>query len=241
MLIVFASVLTFAITAGVFIYVIIDYNQFVRLKNNIDKAESNISVLIKQRFDELNQLIKVCKRYMNYENETLKKLIDLRTKFEKLEENVRDSEQKAADKDKSENKHSDSSQSVDEEDSVHKAGNTSENSSLNEKDASAYKKEKLNRKVTGSLGELIAVAENYPELKTSEQFLHLQSRISDIEMQIADRREFFNDTVVRLNNKIESFPDMIVAKMFSYKQKDLFEVEEEEKKIPGFDKESDKK
>ena len=67
-----------------------------------------------------------------------------------------------------------------------------------------------------SLGGLFAVAENYPDLKADQTFLNLQSRITSLENQIADRREFYNDSVNNNNVRIQQFPDLIVAKMFSF-------------------------
>ena len=73
----------------------------------------------------------------------------------------------------------------------------------------------------GALGRLFAVAEAYPELKTNETFLHLQNRISSIENAIADRREFYNESVNVNNVRIEQFPDSIVAAMLSFKSFEL--------------------
>ena len=68
----------------------------------------------------------------------------------------------------------------------------------------------------GSLGGLFAVAENYPDLKADQTFLNLQSRITSLENQIADRREFYNDSVNINNVRIQQFPDLVVAKLFSF-------------------------
>jgi len=67
-----------------------------------------------------------------------------------------------------------------------------------------------------SLGNLFALAENYPELKANESFLNLESRISGLENAIADRREFYNDSVNINNVRIEQFPDLIIAKLLSF-------------------------
>ncbi len=73
------------------------------------------------------------------------------------------------------------------------------------------------------LGNLFAVAEDYPDLKASEKFQHLQARISGLENNIADRREYYNEAV-RINNvRIEQFPDVIVANWFKFKPRDLLE------------------
>lgn len=79
------------------------------------------------------------------------------------------------------------------------------------------------------LGNLFAVAEAYPELKANESFQHLQHRISGLENAIADRREFYNESVNINNVRIEQFPDVIVARFFNFKEKDLLEFSEEEK------------
>lgn len=79
------------------------------------------------------------------------------------------------------------------------------------------------------LGNLFAVAEAYPDLKANESFQHLQSRISGLENAIADRREFYNESVNLNNVRIEQFPDVIIAKQFGFGPKDLLEFSEEEK------------
>jgi len=78
------------------------------------------------------------------------------------------------------------------------------------------------------LGNLFAVAENYPDLKTNETFLHLQSRITGLENSIADRREFYNESVNINNVRIEQFPDNIIAKRFAFKSAELLEFDEAE-------------
>ena len=74
-----------------------------------------------------------------------------------------------------------------------------------------------------------AVAEAYPELKTNEQFLNLQSRISSLENAIADRREFYNESVNVNNVRIEQFPDAIIARMGNFPPRQLLEFSAEEK------------
>ncbi|WP_455203620.1 LemA family protein [Kaarinaea lacus] len=78
------------------------------------------------------------------------------------------------------------------------------------------------------LGHLFALAEDYPELKADESFQHLQTRITGLENAIADRREFYNEAVNLNNVRIEQFPDVIVAKKFSFKAAQLLEFTEEE-------------
>jgi len=79
------------------------------------------------------------------------------------------------------------------------------------------------------LGGLFAVAEAYPDLKADETFQHLQARITGLENTIADRREFYNESVNNNNVRIEQFPDVIVARVFNFKAHDLLEFTEQEK------------
>ncbi len=83
--------------------------------------------------------------------------------------------------------------------------------------------------ISGALKSLFAVAENYPNLKANENFMQLQSRISGIENEIADRREFYNDSVNQYNIRIQSIPDVIVARMMGYTDEEMFEVAESDK------------
>jgi LemA protein len=80
------------------------------------------------------------------------------------------------------------------------------------------------------LGNLFALAEAYPELKANEQFLHLQSRISGLENAIADRREFYNDSANINNVRIDQFPDLVVARLFNFKEADLLKFSSAELK-----------
>ena len=78
------------------------------------------------------------------------------------------------------------------------------------------------------LGQLFALAEDYPELRANENFQHLQGRISSLENTIADRREFYNESVNINNIGIEQFPDLIVARLFGFGPRDLLEFEASE-------------
>ena len=78
------------------------------------------------------------------------------------------------------------------------------------------------------LGNLFALAEAYPDLKANDTFQHLQSRISGLENSIADRREFYNESVNNNNVRIEQSPDVIIARMFNFKEAELLEFSEEE-------------
>lgn len=79
------------------------------------------------------------------------------------------------------------------------------------------------------LGQLFALAENYPELKSNESFRQLQSRISTLENTIADRRELYNDSVNANNVRIEQFPDVIIARKFGFQAAELLQFSDAEK------------
>lgn len=83
--------------------------------------------------------------------------------------------------------------------------------------------------MTGALKSLFAVSENYPELKADRSFVSFQGRISDIEEQIADRREFYNDSVNIFNIRIEQIPDVFLARILGYTARDLFEAADSDK------------
>jgi len=79
--------------------------------------------------------------------------------------------------------------------------------------------------LTRALGQFFAVAEAYPNLKADQSFVLLQSRISELENQIADRREFYNDTVTTFNTRIQQIPDMYVAGWLQFVPQEMFKVE----------------
>lgn len=81
----------------------------------------------------------------------------------------------------------------------------------------------------GSLKQLFALAENYPNLKAQSSFQQMQERVSGLESQIADRREFYNDSVNIYNIRIASLPDTFVAKLLNMQPKEMFQVSESDK------------
>lgn len=86
--------------------------------------------------------------------------------------------------------------------------------------------EKINAQnaITSALKSLFAVVESYPELKANEVFRRLGSRITEIEDQIADRREMYNESVNLYNIRIEQFPDILVARLFNFIRRTLWEI-----------------
>ena len=161
-------------------YVVGIYNMLVRLANNIDKAWSNIDVILKQRHDELPKLVQVCNSYMTHERETLESVTKAR--------------------------------------SAYGAG-------LNIND-----KAQAENQIVGALGKLFAVAEQYPDLKANQEFLAIQQRISALESTIADRREFYNDSVNLFNIAIEQIPALWVAQEIGYTARPLLTVAPSDRK-----------
>lgn len=159
-------------------YVIVIYNNLVSLKHAVNKAWSNIDVLLKQRHDELPKLVEVCKQYMGYEKNTLKKVMEARARVSNAQQQGDMSALGAAE-------------------GILRMG----------------------------LGNLFAVAEDYPELKANENFQHVQQRISGLENAIADRREYYNESVNRNNVRLEQFPDIIIARTLVFKSFDLLEFD----------------
>lgn len=84
--------------------------------------------------------------------------------------------------------------------------------------------------LTKALGSIWAVGEAYPELKSNTNITQLQTRISGLESELADRRELYNDTVNIYNIRIHQIPDIIIANMLSYGEKEMFNILEEEKR-----------
>lgn len=83
--------------------------------------------------------------------------------------------------------------------------------------------------LTGALTKLFALSESYPELKANTNFMSLQNSLSEIEQKIVYSRQFYNDSVYKLNNKVEMFPSNIVAGMFNFNKEAFFEATEAER------------
>ena len=86
--------------------------------------------------------------------------------------------------------------------------------------------------ISGALKSLFAVSEAYPDLKANQNFLSLQEELSGTESRISYARQYYNDSVLQLNNKIQSFPSNILANMFGFKEKEYFEPEQEARATP---------
>ena len=90
--------------------------------------------------------------------------------------------------------------------------------------------------LTSALKSLFAVVENYPDLKANQNFMHLQEELASTENKISFARQFYNDTVMRYNTRIQTIPTNIVANICSFKEEEFFEVESAEAREAPKDK-----
>lgn len=95
---------------------------------------------------------------------------------------------------------------------------------------SLEEKMKLDTEITKGISKIFAIAENYPQLRANENFIHLQSTLKDLEDNIQKSRRFYNGTVRDFNAKIVVFPNNLVAGLFGFKNLPFFEASEEEQK-----------
>ena len=94
---------------------------------------------------------------------------------------------------------------------------------------SMSKKINVNEQLTQNISKIMAISENYPDLKASENFLQLSRDLTQVEDEIANSRKYYNGAVRILNNKIQMFPNNIIAVMFGFKTASMFEINTEEK------------
>jgi len=174
-----------AVTITLLVIGVLIYNSLVDIKHTVSQAWSNIDVLLKQRHDELPKLVETCRQYMRYEQETLSRVMEARTRIASARETGNLPALGAAE-------------------NVLRAG----------------------------LGQLYAVAEAYPELRSSEKFQHLQIRITGLENGIADRREYYNEAAKNNNIRIEQFPDILIARWFGFGARSLLEFSDTDKRDP---------
>jgi LemA protein len=86
--------------------------------------------------------------------------------------------------------------------------------------------------VTGALRQLFALSEAYPDLKANQNFLALQEELSATEGRVAYARQFYNDSVLNYNNKIQAFPTVIFANMLKFEKREYFEADEAAREVP---------
>ena len=96
-------------------------------------------------------------------------------------------------------------------------------------------KVKAGDQLQGFLGRLFAIAESNPEIKSNSNYLHLQQELAAIEDKVAYSRQFYNDSVLSLENASERFPGVLFFKLFGRKKKDFLKIPETERKMPEID------
>ena len=89
--------------------------------------------------------------------------------------------------------------------------------------------------LTGALRQLFALSEAYPDLKANQNFLALQEELTATEGRVAYARQFYNDSVLDYNNKLDQFPTVVLAKMFNFQRRDYFEAEDDARTVPTVD------
>ena len=176
-----ALVVLLVIAAVAAVYLIMTYNNLVTVKNNVARAWANIDVLLKQRHDEIPKLVEICKQYKEFEQETLVRVTEARSRVAAARE----------------------ARNID---------------ALGPAEVA----------LRAGVARVFALAEAYPDLKANQSFMQLQSRITGLENAIADRREFYNDSVNVNNIRIEQFPDSIIASAFGFNEGRMLHFEEQE-------------
>lgn len=96
------------------------------------------------------------------------------------------------------------------------------------KAGSVKEKSELDNELSGALKTIMAVSENYPDLKANQNFSQLQEELQNTENKIAFSRQFYNDITTKYNTKLQVVPSNIIASIFGFKQEDLFEAESQE-------------
>jgi len=155
---------------------IIIYNLFVRDKNRVLAAWSDIDVQLKRRHDLIPKLIDAVKQYAAYESSTLSAITVLR------------------------------SESAD--------------------TSGIEKKGQIESQLSTKLHQLIALAEDYPDLKANQSFLDLQNNLTDVENHIQYARRYYNGSVRNLNIRVDSFPDTLIARIFKFVPAEFFDFDE---------------
>ena len=169
------------------LFLVFAYNGLVRLRNMVDEAWNQISVQLKRRHDLIPNLVNAVKGYMDFEQETLTRVIEARS--------AAVSAQQAG---------------------PQNAGQAAQAENF----------------LTGALRQLFALVENYPELRANENVLQLQEELTTTENQIGFSRQHYNSTVREFNTSVQTFPTVLIAGMFGFRERDYFQIEESDTVVP---------
>lgn len=164
------------------LFIIMTYNRLVKYRVEADNSWSQIDVQLKRRYDLIPNLVETVKGVMQFEKETLTKVMEARSKA---------------------------------------MGASNMGDRL-----------KAEGEISGLLGRLMAVWENYPDLKSNKNALQLQEELTTTENRIAYARGHYNDIASNLNTYVEQFPSNLIANSFGFKKKEFFNIPEAEKESP---------
>jgi LemA protein len=153
----------------------------------VDEAWNQISVQLKRRHDLIPNLVNAVKGYMDFEQETLTRVVEARNRAV----------------------------------SAQQAG-----------PAAAGQSAQAENFLTGALRQLFALVENYPDLKANQNVMQLQEELTTTENQIGFSRQHYNSTVRDFNTSIQTFPNVLIAGMFGFRERDYFQIEEADAAVP---------
>ena len=183
-----------AIIGGVLLLLVMmitgSYNGMVSSRESVNTAWSKVESQYQRRSDLIPNLVNTVKGAANFEQETLTKVIEARSKVTQIKVDAN-----------------------------------------NPEDIARF--QQAQGQVSSSLSRLLAVAENYPQLKATENFKDLQSQLEGTENRITVARNDFNDAARSYNTKIKSFPANLLAGMFGFKERPYFEADADTKKAPS--------
>ena len=161
-------------------WALLSYNRFVRQRQLIDNAWSNVDTELKRRYELIPNLVATVKGYAAHERDTLQAVTDARA------------------------------------------------NAIGAGAQGPGQQAQAENMLTGALRSLFAVAEAYPDLKANQNFLNLQEELTSTEDRIAYARQFYNDSVLSYNNKLQAFPTVLLAGMFRFERREFFDAAPEE-------------
>lgn len=159
----------------ILMYILIQYNSFIKKKNALEQSKSSIDVYLTQRFDLIPNLVTCVKAYCQHEESIFKEITELRSKYYETR---------------------------------------------NLKDGAI---------VNNECNDILAIGENYPDLKANSQFINLQKNLQKMESQLQAARRIYNVDVTNYNNSIDMFPSSLIAKLFHFQKEELFDADNEAK------------
>jgi LemA protein len=180
-------IIVLAVIAAIVLFLIVTYNALVRLRNMVDEAWNQISVQLKRRHDLIPNLVNAVKGYMDFEQETLTKVIEARNQAVSAQQG-----------------------------GAQNAAQSAQAEGL----------------LSGMLRQLFALVENYPQLKANENVMQLQEELTTTENQIGFSRQHYNSTVREYNTSTQTFPNVLIAGMFGFRERDYFQIDEADTAVP---------